>query len=275
MSDDSYVSLRIERHGPVLHVVLTRPEVHDAFDENTIADLTEVFTAAAADDSRVVLLRSTGKHFSAGADVNWLKRVGGYGYEDNVADAQALHDMLAAIAECPKPVIARIQGAALGGGGGLATAVDIAIASERAFFGFTEVRLGIAPAVISPFVLRKIHPGQALALFLQAERFGAAEALRYGLVHRVVPEAELDDAVDKTIEALLAGSPVGQARIKRLVDQVRHADLDVARGHTTTAIADLRAGDEGQEGLAAFLQKRKPRWLADTDDGDAKEGAES
>lgn len=264
MSEATYTSLRTERHGAVLHVVLTRPEIHDAFDEHSIRDLTVAFEAAAHDDAvRVVLLRSTGKHFSAGADVSWLRRVGAYEDTQNLADAVALHGMLAAIATCPKPVVARIQGAALGGGGGLAAAVDIAIASERALFGFTEVRLGIAPATISPFVLRKVHAGRALGLFLTGERFGAREALACGLVHKVVPEDELDAAVEATIAALLEGSPVGQARIKQLVEQVRGRDLTAAGELTTRAIADLRAGPEGQEGLAAFLDKRKPRWAAD------------
>lgn len=262
MSEKRYESLTTERHGPVLHVVLARPQVHDAFDDHSVRDLAEVFGAAAGDDQvRVVLLRSTGKHFSAGADVNWLRRVGEYDYAENVADAERLHDMLAAIATCPKPVVARIQGAALGGGGGLATAADIAIASERAFFGFTEVRLGIAPATISPFVLRKIHPGRALSLFLTGERFGAREALEYGLVHQVVPEEDLDAVVESTVEALLKGSPEGQAAIKGLVERVRAGDLEAARHHTTRTIADLRAGEEGQEGLSAFLEKRPARWI--------------
>ena len=261
MSDKTYKSLRTERRGAVLHVILSRPEVHDAFDDDSVRDLADAFESVAGDDAiRVVLLRSTGKHFSAGADVNWLRRVGDYSDEENLADAVRLHDMLAAIATCPKPVVARIQGAALGGGGGLATAADIAIASERARFGFTEVRLGIAPATISPFVLRKIHPGRALALFLTGERFGAREALEYGLVQQVVAEDDLDTAVEATIDALLAGSPVGQATIKWLVDQVRGRDLADARQFTTRAIANLRAGDEGKEGLSAFLEKRKPRW---------------
>lgn len=264
MSDGSYESLRTERDGAVLHVVLNRPDVHDAFDDHSVRDLTRAFRTAAEDDGvRVVLLRSTGKHFSAGADVNWLRKAGEYDDLENVADAERLHDMLAAIATCPKPVVGRIQGAALGGGCGLTAAVDIAIASERALFGFSEVRLGIAPATISPFVLRKVHAGQALALFLTGERFGAERARELGLVQRVVDEEELDDAVTETIDALLQGSPVAQARIKKLVEQTRNRDFEGAREFTTRAIADLRAGEEGQEGLSAFLEKRPAAWVPD------------
>ena len=261
MSDKIYTSLRTERRGAVQHVILSRPEIHDAFDHNSVRDLADAFEAAAGDAAvRVVLLRSTGKHFSAGADVNWLRQVADYSDEENLADAVRLHDMLAAIATCPKPVVARIQGAALGGGGGLATAADIAIAADRALFGFTEVHLGIAPATISPFVLRKLHPGHALALFLTGERFGPREAKEYGLVQQVVAEDQLDEAVQSTIDALITGSPVGQATIKRLVDEIRGRDLADARQFTTRAIADLRASDEGKEGLTAFLEKRNPCW---------------
>lgn len=267
-SHDGYASLRTERHDAVLHVVLNRPEVHDAFDDDSVVDLARVFGEAARDDDvRVVLLRSTGKHFSAGADVNWLRRVGDQDYQDNVEDAERLHDMLAAIAECPKPVVARVQGAALGGGCGLTAAADVAVAADRAFFGFTEIRLGIAPATISPFVLRKLHPGRALPLFLTGERFGADRALEYGLVHRVVPEEELDDAVDEVVEALLLGSPVAAARIKELLETIRNADLAGSRRTTTRLIADLRAGEEGKEGLSSFLEKRDPAWVPGTDEG--------
>ena len=256
-----YRSVRLECHGPVLHVVLARPDVHDAFNNDTVLELTDVFGDAAVQDAvRVVLMRSTGKHFSAGADVNWLKRVGESSRAENIADAERLHDMLNAIACCPKPVVARVQGAALGGGCGLAAAADIAITSERAFFGFTEVRLGIAPAAISPFVLRKIHTGRALPLFLTGARFDANQALDYGLVHRVVVEDDLDNAVAAVIEDLLAGSPAALAAVKRLVEDTRGASIDEARPFTTRAIADLRAGDEGREGLSAFLEKRKPDW---------------
>lgn len=261
MNATDYRSVRVEQHGPVLHVVLARPEVHDAFNEDTVVELTDIFGTSMPDTTRIVLLRSTGKHFSAGADLNWLKRIGQYSDEENIADAERLHDMFHTIAACPKPVVARIQGAALAGGCGLTAAADIAIASERAFFGFSEVRLGIAPATISPFVFRKIHPGRALPLFLTGARFDAHQACDYGLVYRVVAEDELDDAVDEVIQDLLTGAPMAVTAVKRLVESTRDATIDEARPITTRTIADLRAGDEARDGLSAFLEKRKPDWV--------------
>ena len=262
MTANNNRSVRLEQRGPVLHIVLARPEVNDAFDDNTVRELTEVFSETAVQDTvRVALLRSTGKHFSAGADIAWLKSVGQYTDAESIADAKRLHDMLNAIASCPKPVVARVQGAALGGGCGLTAAADIAVASERAFFGFTEVKLGIAPAMISPFVLRKVHPGRALPLFLTGARFDARQALDYGLVHRVVAEDELDDAVASVIQDLLTGSPAALTAIKRLVEDTRGITIDQAHPFTTRTIADLRASDEGREGLSAFLEKRKPNWV--------------
>lgn len=254
-------TLRIEREGPVLAVTLARPQVHDAFDQTMIAELRTAFSDAASDDAaRVVLLRSTGKSFCAGADLEWMKRLGGASHDENVRDARVLDDVFRAIVTCPKPVIARVQGAALGGGAGLVAACDVAIASTEAKLGFTEVRLGILPAIISPYVLRKMAPGVAQALFLTGEIIAAQRAMELGLVHRVVPAIDLDGAVDACVSNLLAGSSTAHAAIKRLVAGVVGASLDDARALTTEAIAQARAGSEGQEGLAAFLEKRKPRW---------------
>lgn len=269
MTETPYQTLKIDRRGPVADVVLSRPEVHDAFNEAMIRELDRAFGELAGDAAvRVVVLRSTGKHFSAGADVNWLRQAGELDHDDNVADARRLHDMLRKIALCPKPVVARVQGAALGGGAGLVAASDFAVAAERAFFGFSEVRLGILPAVISPFVLRKLGAGTAQSLFLAGSRFGAGRARDIGLVYEVVPEAELDDAVDRLVDELLQGSPTGQAAVKRLVEEVRGRSLDQAREVTSRAIAEQRASDEGKEGLSAFLEKREPRWVPAGENGD-------
>ncbi len=258
---DSYTRLKLEHHGAVTAVVLNRPEIHDAFDDVTITELTQVFTQLGQDSAtRVVLLRSTGKHFSAGADLNWMRRIADYSEEENREDACTLERMFRAIATCPKPVVARVQGAALGGGSGLVATADIAIATTRASFGFTEARLGILPAVISPYVLKKLHWGQAQALFLTGERFRADKALRLGLVAEVVDEEDLDTAVQRTIDELLACSPDSQARIKELIPRIAHLDFPQAATLTVASITAARATDGGKAGMAAFLSKQKPPW---------------
>lgn len=258
---DELTTLRLEREGPVQHVVLNRPDVHDAFDDVMIGELTRVFGEIAdSDEIRVVVMRSTGKHFSAGADLNWMRRIADYSEEENREDARTLEAMFRAIAECPRPVVARVQGAALGGGSGLAATADIAVASTRAFFGFTEARLGILPAVISPYVLRKIHSGQAQALFLTGERFPAERALQYGLVQHVVDPEHLDEAVDRVVGELLECSPQAQAAIKKLVPEIAHRTLEEARDLTVEAITEARAGDDGKNGMAAFLAKEPVPW---------------
>jgi methylglutaconyl-CoA hydratase len=264
MTDPVRSTLRVERSAEVASVVLARPEVHEAFDDSMVAELTAVFGELAEDEAvRVVVLRSTGRSFCAGADLNWMRRMGEQSREQNEADALRLADMFEAIASCPKPVVARVQGAALGGGAGLVTAADLAVASDRAVLGFTEVRLGILPAVIAPFVLRKLGPGPAQALFLTGERLTAEDALRLGLVHRSVPDARLDEAVGEVVHALLCGSGEAQAASKRLVAAVAGLSPEQAREHAARAIALARASRDGREGLTAFLTKRKPSWHPD------------
>jgi len=255
--------LLVRRDGPVATVTMNRPERHNAFDEALIEALTEAFGALGEDAAvRAIVLEGAGASFSAGADVNWMRRAAGYGEEENRADARRLAAMLRTIDECPKPVVARVQGAELGGGTGLVAACDIAIASERATFGTTEVRLGLAAAVISPFVLRAIGPRQARRLFLTGERIDAARALAIGLVHEVVPEGELDARVEAVLDLVLAGGPEAQAASKELIRLV----LGMPQGGsllteaTVSAIAARRASAEGKEGLAAFLEKREPAW---------------
>jgi methylglutaconyl-CoA hydratase len=245
-------ALRVERDAGVLRVTLARPHQRNAFDAALIAELAEAF--ADVGDARAVLLSGEGPSFCAGADVEWQRASIELSYEENVEDALRLYRMLETIDACPAPVVARVQGYALGGGSGLVACADIAIAAEDATFGFSEVKLGIIPAVVSPFVLPRIGPGAARRYFLTGERFGADTALRIGLVHEVVPPAELDDAVSRVAGELAAAGPQAAREAKRLV---REGPRDEK---TAQIAARLRAGEEGQEGLRAFLERRRPSW---------------
>jgi methylglutaconyl-CoA hydratase len=243
-------ALRVERQGPLLRVTLARPERRNAFDAALIAELTEVLSHVG--DARVVLLSGDGPAFCAGADVEWQRASIDLSYEENVEDALRLHAMLEAVDGCPAPVVCIVHGSALGGGSGLVACADIVVASPDAVFGFTEVRLGIIPAVISPFVFAKIGGGAARRLFLTGERFDAATALEVGLVHEVA--ADLDEAVERVLGDLLAGGPEAVRAAKGLVRE-RPEGLDTAR-----IAAERRTSEEGQEGLRAFLEKRAPAW---------------
>ncbi|HWE63918.1 MAG TPA: enoyl-CoA hydratase-related protein [Chloroflexota bacterium] len=258
------MAIRVNTTGPVATVTLARPALHNAFDPLLIEALRRAFESLATDQAvRVVVLAGDGPSFCAGADLNWMRDSLAYTVEENHQDALRLADMLDAIASCPHPVIARVHGAALGGGAGLVAACDIAVATPEARFGFTEARLGLAPAVISPYVLARIGPGHARALFLTAERFDAARAFAIGLVHRVVPSADLDSAVEDVVRQLLAAGPEALRACKALAQLVPAMPLDEARGYTAALIARLRTGAEGQEGIRAFLEKRPPAWKAD------------
>lgn len=256
--------LRVERPRPgVARVVLDRPQLRNAFDDVLIAKLTEAFDALASDGSvRAVVLAGEGKAFCAGADLSWMKRMVSYGPEENRRDAAALAAMFRRIDSCPKPVVGRIQGAALGGGAGLVAVCDVAVAAEDALLGTTEVRLGIVPGVISPFVVRKIGESHARRWFLTGERFSSAEALRAGLVHAVVPEPALDAEVDRVVDALLLGGPESLAVSKELARRMGRLPLDEALEEATGVIAVRRASAEGQEGMRAFLERRSPSWAA-------------
>lgn len=255
----------VTREGPIARVTLSRPELHNAFDEGLIAGLARTFSELARDDTaRVVVLAGAGKSFSAGADLNWMKRASAYDEERNRDDARALEAMLRVIDDCPRPVIGMVQGAAIGGGVGLVAACDIAVAGEAAVFGTSEVRLGIVPAVISPFVVRAIGPRQARRYFLTAERFGAEEARRIGLVHEVVPAERLEARVLGIAGEILKGGPLALADAKRLVRLVETMPQggSILAEATVGMIAERRASEEGREGIAAFLEKRKPGWIA-------------
>ncbi len=246
----------------VANITLNRPELHNAFNEVVMAELTEAFTTVGAEDNvRAIILRSEGKSFCAGADVNWMKRMVGYSIEENVEDANLLARMLRTIRECPKPVIARIHGAAIGGGVGLAAACDIAVAVESGVFCLSEVKLGIIPAVISPFVLEKIGMGNMRRYALTAERFSAAEAKRIGLIHEVLASVEEMDAwIEAQLKLILSNGPEAMSMCKRVLDEVSAIDWDRIQSLTTRRIAERRVSSEGQEGLKSFLEKKPPNW---------------
>ena len=258
----SYETLQIEHDGPVRHVRLNRPDVRNAFNGAVVEELQRAFAEAGDDQAtRVVVLSGNGKSFSAGADLGWMKEQADLPHAANAESADRMARMFLAIARCPKPVVGRMHGHALGGGSGLTAAVDIAICSEDCVFGLTEVKLGIVPAVISPFVLQKIGAGRARTLFLTGERFDGAEAQRIGLVHRSVPADQLDAAVQQSVEHLLSAGPAAVASAKELIRAVSPLALEDAIPVTAKWIADLRATPEAREGFTAFLDKRKPAWL--------------
>jgi len=260
-------SLSIHRRGAVLRLRLERPELHNAFDAALIARLTGALEAAGADpDVRVVVLEGAGASFSAGADLHWMRGMAAAGEAENRDDALALARLMRTLDELPRPTIARVHGAAFGGGVGLVACCDIAIGVPAAKFGLTESRLGLLPAVISPYVLAAIGPRQARRWFATAEVFDAAEALRMGLLHQVVEADALDAAVERQVALLLKAGPIAAATAKRLVREVAlQADRDRLDQANAGLIASLRVSPEGQEGLSAFLDKRAAAWTPAAD----------
>lgn len=258
----SFTFLDVRRAGAIAHVTLNRPEVRNAFNEAVIAELTAWARAAARDATiRAVVLSGAGPVFSAGADAGWMARMAGYSRDENIQDATRMAEMYLALNTLPAAVVGRIHGAALGGGAGLTAICDVAIAEDGTVFGFTETRLGILPAVISPYVLPKIGPSAARALFLTGERFSAAQARDIGLVHQVVAATDLDRAVDRVLGEIMRAAPTAVAATKTLLTSVWGKSPADAMTLTAEAIADQRVSPEGQEGLTAFLEKRQPRWL--------------
>jgi methylglutaconyl-CoA hydratase len=247
--------LRVEREADVLRITLARPERRNAFNAELIAEVHEAFSDVG--DARVVLLAGEGESFCAGADVEWQRASIDLSEQENVEDALRLYRMLLAVDSCPAPVVARVQGYALGGGSGLIACADVVIAAPDATFGFTEVRHGIIPAVISPFVFAKIGTGAARRFFLTGERFDAETALRIGLVHEVAPD--LEDASARIAGEILRSGPEATRAAKRLAQEAPNEGEELAR-----IAADLRAGAEGQEGLRAFLEKRTPAWRSES-----------
>jgi methylglutaconyl-CoA hydratase len=257
----SALLVEIDARG-VARLTLNRPELHNAFDDALIAELTEALDALTADPAvRVLVLTGAGTSFSAGADLNWMRRMASYSHDENVADAMALATMLHRLNEFPKPTVARINGSAFAGGVGLISCCDVAIAAEDAIFAVSEVRFGLVPGTIGPYLVAAIGPRAARRFFLTAERIPADEARRIGLIHETVAGAELDAAVEKIIAALLEGGAQAQARSKRLVAEVVGQPVTESMMRLTAeATAEARASDEGREGVGAFLGKRKPGW---------------
>lgn len=259
----AFTHLDVRREGPVEYLTLNRPEVRNAFNEDVVAELTRwAETMREPGDARAVVLAGAGKAFCAGADVGWMRKTMHYAERRNLEDAAAAARMFAALDGLPVPLVGRVHGAALGGGAGLAAVCDVVVAEEHALFGFTEVKLGILPAVIAPFALAKIGRSAARELFLTGARFSAERARAIGLVHAVVTQDELDTTVAAYVREFLTAGPEAIAAAKELIRGVWNRSVDEVQPVTANAIATRRVSKEGQEGLEAFLDKRKPSWSA-------------
>jgi methylglutaconyl-CoA hydratase len=256
--------LEVAKTGGVARVTLNRPELRNAFDDALIASLKKAFLEVEKDPSvRVMVLAGNGPAFCAGADLNWMKRMAGYSYDENLADAKALAEMLAALDRLPKPTIARVHGPVFAGGTGLVAACDIAVGTPEAKFCLSEAKLGLSPATISPYVIRAMGERNARRYFLTAEVFDAEEAFRIGMLSLLVDKEDLDSAIDSLLQHLLAGGPESHAKIKALIRDVagRRPD-DALAAETAKRIAEIRGSPEGREGIAAFLEKRKAAWCS-------------
>ncbi len=260
----TYTHVSVERtfQDKIATITMRRAEMHNAFNTQLIQDLQAAFTALSTDERlHAVVLTGDGPSFSAGADINMMKASATFSQEQNLNDALRMADLFDLVNAFPCPVVARVNGTAMGGGVGLVSVCDIVIAAESARFAFSEAKLGIAPAVISPYVVRKVGETHTRVLFVTGERFSAARAKEIGLVHIIAPLEELDAAVEKILRELLSSGPLAIRASKALALNVGHMDHDTARQYTAKTIATLRVSDEGQEGLRSFLEKRKPRWV--------------
>lgn len=259
-----YTEISIDSRG-VANLILNRPEVHNAFDDQMIAELIRVLDQLAADDKvKVLTLSARGKNFSAGADLNWMRSMAQKNYQQNLDDANELAALMHKLDKFPKPTIALVQGAAFGGAVGLVACCDMALAEQGASFCLSEVKIGLIPAVISPYVMRALGERQCRRYFLTAERFSADSALTMGLLHQVVAAGELASQAEILIASLLQNSPAAVSAAKALLHNIYNRKIsNNVIAHTTQAIAEIRVSPEGQEGLTAFLEKRKPAWLAD------------
>ncbi|WP_395692501.1 enoyl-CoA hydratase/isomerase family protein [Piscinibacter sp.] len=257
-------TLDVQRSGPVARVFLNRPEVRNAFNDGVITELTQTFTALAADSTlRCIVLGGHGKAFCAGADLNWMRAMAGYSWEQNRADAQALAEMLWTLYSCPLPIVGRVHGDCYAGGLGLAAVCDVLLAAEGVSFCLSEAKLGLLPATIGPYVVKAMGEQAARRWFLTAERFSAAQAHAMGFVHECVAPEALDAKVDEIVAALVANGPMAVRACKSLVQDVAgRAIAAELRADTARRIADIRASDEGREGIQSFLGKRAPNWLA-------------
>ncbi|MFC1683550.1 enoyl-CoA hydratase/isomerase family protein [Candidatus Zixiibacteriota bacterium] len=264
MVDKNYETILTSQDGPIIRIALNRPEVHNAFNDKMVEELLEVFSdIAERQDLRVVILTGQGKSFCAGADLNWMRRVKDYSFEENLKESKRLADLMYAIYALPLPTIARINGATIGGGTGLMAACDLVIAAQSAKISLSEVKLGLVPAVISPYVVRRAGESACRQFMLTGERLTAEKALDFGLVNQVVPMENLDEAVQEHAAQLLTSGPEALKTCKELLRRVPEMSFEEVKSYTAEVIARLRLSDEGQEGMAAFLEKRKPKWLRD------------
>jgi methylglutaconyl-CoA hydratase len=263
MTDKKYTTIVVTKMDSeaVLWITLNRPDIHNAFNSETILELTDVFDGVKRDNSvRVVVLTGEGKSFCAGADINWLREIVDYSFDQNLEESLQLAEVLFKIYTLPKPTIAMVNGAAIGGGTGFLSVCDIAVAAEEAKFGLSEVQIGLVPAAISPYVVRKIGESKAREYFLSGKRISAQKAAEIGLINEVVSKDNLKKRVEELIEQLLASGPEAIASCKELILNVPRMSLEDVKEYTARMIANLRISEEGQEGMSAFLEKRKPRW---------------
>ncbi len=261
MSGQKFQTIRLTKDKKVARVTFHRPEVHNAFNAVMIAELAEVFARLGKDDSvRVIVLTGEGQSFCAGADINWMREIIHYSYEQNLQESLHLAEALHRLYTLPKPTVAMVNGTAIGGGNGFLSACDIAIAAEEARFGLSEVKIGLVPAAISPYVIRKIGESKAREYFLTGKRIPARKAQEIGLVNEVVPRTQLEHKVEDLVDLLLTSGPEALANCKELIFKVPQLNLEEAKEFTARMIANLRISDEGQEGMASFLEKRKPKW---------------
>lgn len=257
----SYQTVLIQQKNQITTVTLNRPELHNAFNEVMIQELTKVFSTLSKDkETRVIILTGNGESFCAGADLNWMKKMANFTKKENLEDSKRLHQMLETIYRCSKPVIAKVNGSAIGGGVGLVAAADIALADENAKFGLSEVRLGLIPAVISPFVIKKIGEANAREYFLTGERFSANQAERMNLVQGIGTKEAIEKKIEEKIKHLLSAGPEAISECKLLIEKVANQPIEKVSSFTSRKIAERRVSKEGQEGIQAFFEKRKPRW---------------
>ncbi len=260
----SYTTIKYEKDGRIARVTFCRPEIHNAFNSTVITEMSEVFARIALDkDIRVVVLTGEGKSFCAGADLNWMRSVINQSFEENLAESNALADLFHEIYTLERPVVGKINGAAIGGGTGFVAVCDIAIAARSAKFSFSEVKIGVVPACIGPYVIKKMGEGKARELFITGERMNADRAFQVGLVNKVVDDERLDDEVNALIHSILTSGPEAVAMAKELVSEVPNMPAEKYIPYTAEMIAKLRISDEGQEGMDAFLNKRRPNWVED------------
>jgi len=256
-----FTTLKFEKKADVAHVIFNRPEIHNAFNSTVITEMSLAFYGIAKDESlRAVILTGEGKSFCAGADLNWMKAVKEQGYETNLNESNSLADLFYQIYTCPLPVIGRINGAAIGGGTGFVALCDVAIAAKLAVFSFSEVKIGLVPACIGPYVIKKMGEGRARELFISGERMNAERALQVGLINKVVDDDKLDKAVDELLETIISSGPQAVAMAKKLISEVSTMTHEEFKPYTAEMTSRLRVSEEGQEGMDAFLNKRKPKW---------------